>query len=177
MFHEIEKRSAEHQIELIKSNAYRRDGSLTETHGPAHARPGENADVKANCGKDEESAELRQESQQQAAVEAHLDLRSKIHEDQTRHDGSRNAAQGHVTRYDLSEGRKQITTAFLDLIHCRSDVRLGKCQCAAGIDVDPVRLLDRADRHCPAALHHLIEQLPRAAEQRAIVSAFVSLRS
>src|SRR5712675_1257888 len=57
-----------------------------------------------------------------------------------------------------------------------TSVRLGKCQCAAGIDVDPVRLLDRADRHCPAALHDLVEQLPGAAEQRAIVSAFVSLR-
>src|SRR5258707_4843555 len=109
---------------MIESNAHWGDASLTEKHGPAHERTGENADVKANCGKDEESAKLGQESQQQAAVEAHLNLRRKIHEDQTRHDGGRNAAQRDRTRYDFGEWRRQITTAFLDLIHGRSDVRL-----------------------------------------------------
>src|ERR1700724_1041756 len=175
VLHEIEQRAAEHQIELIENDAYRRDGSLIE-NGPAHARPSENADVKAYGGEDEERAELRQESQYETAIKAHLDLRREIPEDQARHDGSRNATQGDCLRYDFGERRKQITAAFLDLIHRCNDVRLGKCQYAAGIDVDPVGFLDRADRHGSAAPHDIVEHFPGAAEQRSIVSGFAGLR-
>src|SRR2546423_6182743 len=115
-------------------------------------------------------------SQYETAIETHFDLGREIPEDQMRHDGSRNAAQGDGLRYDFGERRKQITAAFLNLIYRRSNVRLGKCQYAAGIDVDPVGLFDRADCHGSATLHDVVEHFPRAAEQRSILTAFAILR-
>ena len=45
----------------MENDAYRRDGRWIE-NGLAHTRPGQNADVKAYGGQDEECSELRQES-------------------------------------------------------------------------------------------------------------------
>src|SRR5216684_4655721 len=92
VLHEIEQRSAKHQIQLIENQIRRRDRGLVE-YGPAHSRPHQDTDVKAYGGEDEESAKLREEPQHEAAIEAHFDLRCKIPEDQARHDSGRNAAQ------------------------------------------------------------------------------------